>query len=342
MSQDTRTDVPPPAAAAPSDRTAGATAPARGPGPGRPVTVAVPDEDTRRALRVPDGVRLVVWDLSADPPPDVAADVEVVVVPHYVGRGLLRRLRDLPRLAVVQIPSAGFEHVLPHLPPGVLLCNGRGVHDAETAELAVALTLASLRGLDDYVRQQDRGEWTSRTRPSLADRRAVVVGYGAIGSAVGRRLAAFEVDVAGVAGSAREVDGVRVHAADDLPDLLPGADVVILTVPLTEATQGMVDAAFLARMPDGALLVNVARGKVVDTGALLAELTSGRLRAALDVTDPEPLPADHPLWSAPGVILTPHEGGNTTATPRRMIALVQAQLERLAAGQEPANVVART
>ena len=306
------------------------------------VTVAVPDEATRDALTVPDGVRVVVWDPASDAPPEVRDAVQVVVVPHYVQRGVLRRLRDLPRLAVVQIPSAGFEHVLPHLPAGVLLCNGRGVHDAETAELALALTLASLRGLDDYVRQQDRRQWTPRTRPSLADRRAVVVGYGAIGSAVGRRLAAVAVDVAGVAGSARDVDGVHVHGADELPDLLPGADVVILTVPLTEATEGMVDADFLARMPDGALLVNVARGKVVDTGALLAELTSGRLRAALDVTDPEPLPADHPLWSAPGLILTPHEGGNTTATPRRMIALVQAQLERLAAGQEPANVVART
>jgi phosphoglycerate dehydrogenase-like enzyme len=135
---------------------------------------------------------------------------------------------------------------------------------------------------------------------------------------------------------------VRVHGVADLPRLLPGADVVVLTVPLTDATRGLVDAAFLARMPDGALLVNVARGKVVDTDALLAELTSGRLRAALDVTDPEPLPADHPLWSAPGLILTPHEGGNTTATPRRMVALVQAQLDRLVAGDEPVNVVART
>ena len=312
------------------------------PAPDRPVTVAVPDEATRAALTVPDGVRLVVWDLASDLAPEVARAVDVVVVPHYVRRGVLRRLRDLPRLAVVQIPSAGFEHVLPHLPPGVLLCNGRGVHDDETAELALALTLASLRGLDDCLRQQDRREWTPRTRPSLADRRVLVVGYGAIGAAVSRRLEAFAVDVVRVASTARDEDGVHVHAVAELPDLLPGADVVILTVPLTDRTQGLVDADFLARMPDGALLVNVARGKVVDTGALLAELTSGRLRAALDVTDPEPLPADHPLWSAPGLILTPHEGGNTTATPRRMRALVQAQLDRLAAGQEPANVVART
>jgi phosphoglycerate dehydrogenase-like enzyme len=308
----------------------------------RPVTVTVPDEATRGALTVPDGVRLEVWDLSTDLPAETAERVDVVVVPHYVARGTLRRLRDLPHLAVVQIPSAGFEHVLPHLPDGVTLCNGRGVHDDETAELALALVLASLRGLDDYVRQQDRREWATRTRPSLADRRALVVGHGAIGAAVARRLEAFAVDVVRVASSARQEHGAWVHGADELPELLPGAEVVILTVPLTEGTDGLVDAGFLARMPDGALLVNVARGKVVRTDALLAELRSGRLRAALDVTDPEPLPADHPLWSAHGLILTPHEGGNTTATPSRMTALVQSQLDRLAAGGEPANVVART
>ncbi|WNB84778.1 2-hydroxyacid dehydrogenase [Cellulomonas sp. ATA003] len=291
---------------------------------------------------MPDGVRLVVWDGRTDLPADVAAEVDVVVVPHDAGRGVLSRLRDLPQLTAVQIPSAGFEHVLRHLPPDVVLCNGRGVHDDETAELALALVLASLRGLDDYVRAQDRREWAPRTRPSLADRRAVVVGYGAIGGAVARRLEAFAVDVVRVATTARDDDGVPVHGIDELPDLLPGADVVILTVPLTDSTRGMVDAAFLARMPDGALLVNVARGKVVDTAALLAELTTGRLRAALDVTDPEPLPSEHPLWDAPGLILTPHEGGNTTATPRRMVALIQTQLDRLAAGDEPANVVART
>ncbi|GAA2728911.1 2-hydroxyacid dehydrogenase [Cellulomonas aerilata] len=309
---------------------------------GRLVTVTVPDDASRDALTVPDGVQLELWDLTRDLPAEVAATVDVVVVPHGVVGETLRRLRDVPHLAVVQLPSAGFEHVMPHLPPGVTLCNGRGVHDDETAELALALTLASLRGLDDYLRAQDRHEWTSRTRPSLADRRALVIGHGAIGAAVARRLEAFVVDVVRVASTAREEDGVQVHGVDELPDLLPGAEVVILTVPLTDETDGLVDAGFLARMPDGALLVNVARGKVVDTGALLAELRSGRLRAALDVTDPEPLPAEHPLWSAPGLILTPHEGGNTTATPRRMTTLVQDQLERLAAGRELENVVART
>ncbi len=319
-----------------------ATLPVPTPAPGRPVTVTVPDADTLAALAVPDGVRVELWDLAGDLPAEVAERVDVVVVPHYVKRGALGRLRALPRLSVVQIPSAGFEHVVPHLPAGVTLCNGRGVHDDETAELALALTLASLRGLDDYVRQQDRREWTTRTRPSLADRRALVVGHGAIGAAVARRLEAFAVDVVRVASTARDEEGVRVHGVDELGDLLPGAEVVILTVPLTEDTHSLVDADFLARLPDGALLVNVARGKVVDTDALVAELRSGRLRAALDVTDPEPLPADHPLWSVPGLILTPHEGGNTTATPRRMIALVQSQLDRLGAGEEPANIVART
>ena len=166
----------------------------------------------------------------------------------------------------------------------------------------------------------------------------LIVGAGDLGEQTAKRLVGFGAQPVLVAHSAR--DGV--HATAELPDLLPHADVVVLTVPLTPDTEGMVDAAFLAALPDRALLVNVARGKVVDTDALVAECASGRLRAALDVTDPEPLPSEHPLWDAPGLILTPHEGGNTTATPRRMVALIQTQLDRLAAGDEPANVVART
>ena len=145
-----------------------------------------------------------------------------------------------------------------------------------------------------------------------------------------------------VARTARDTPQGRVHGVDELPALVPDADVVVLTVPLDETTHHLVDAALLARMADGALLVNVARGKVVDTDALLAELRTGRLRAALDVTDPEPLPPDHPLWHAPNVLVTAHQGGNTDATFPRVAALVRRQLETLLAGGEPVNVVART
>jgi len=307
------------------------------------LTVTVPDAATLAELDAPPGVRLVEWGMTTDLPPDVAREVDAVVVPHYFfDPAGFTRLHDLPRLSFVQLPSAGYEHVLPHLPAGVALGNGRGIHDDETAELAIALVLASLRGLDECVRQQADGVWATRMRPSLADRRVMVLGHGSVGSAIVARLEPFRVEIVRVARTARDEPTGRVHATGELAALLPTVDVVIVIVPLTPDTRGLVDAEFLARMPDGALLVNVARGQVVDTAALLVELGSGRLRAALDVTDPEPLPADHPLWRAPGVIITPHEGGNTTATHSRMVAVIQAQLERMVAGEPPANVVAHT
>ncbi|MGH8828383.1 MAG: 2-hydroxyacid dehydrogenase, partial [Jiangellaceae bacterium] len=225
--------------------------------------------------------------------------------------------------------------VLPYLRDGIQLCNARGVHDASTAELAVTLTLAAMRGVPEFVRAQDRGRWSPSWRESLADKTVLIVGYGAIGRAVEARLAGFECDVLRVARTAR--DGVAGYEA--LPELLGRADVVMLIVPLTDLTRGMVDASFLASMRDGALLVNMARGGVVDTEALLAELTARRLRAALDVTDPEPLPADHPLWRAPGLLISPHTGGLSSAFEPRAQRLVRSQLERLAAGDQLANVV---
>jgi phosphoglycerate dehydrogenase-like enzyme len=247
----------------------------------------------------------------------------------------LTLLRDMPRLHVVQTLTAGYEHVLPHLPPGVRLCNARGVHDASTAELALALMLASLRGIPDFVRGQDRSEWRHARHESLADRTVLIVGYGGIGEAIERRLAGFEVTVLRVARTARE----GVAPLEDLPDLLPRADVVVLCVPLTDQTRHLVDAGFLGLMRDGALLVNVSRGAVVDTGALLAELATGRLRAALDVTDPEPPPADHPLWSVPGLLLSPHVGGNSTAFLPRAQGLIVDQLTRYAAGEPLRNEI---
>ncbi len=181
------------------------------------------------------------------------------------------------------------------------LCNARGVHEASTAELALALTLASLRGIPGFVRAQQQERWQGDFHPALADRSVLIVGYGAIGSAIEDRLTPFELTrVARVARSARTTARGPVHQLAELPALLPEADVVILSTPLNETTRHLVDAEFLARMKDGALLVNVARGPVVDTKALLAELESGRITAALDVTDPEPLPQGHPLWHAPG------------------------------------------
>lgn len=304
-----------------------------------PRVLTVPEPEIGRELVVPEGVRLVEWPMTEDLPVDLAAEVEAVMVPHYVTGSMLARLRSLPRLSLVQLPSAGYEHAVRHLPPGVTLCNGRGVHDDETAELAIGLLLASLRDLAEYVRLQDTGTWAPHRSVSLADRRVMVIGAGAIGHAIAARLRPFAVDVVRVGRTGRDDPDGHVHATDELPELVPTVDVVILITPLTAETTHLVDAEFLARMRDGAVLVNVSRGKVVDTDALAAELRSGRLRAGLDVVDPEPLPADHPLWTSPGVILTPHVGGFTTATHSRFVALIQRQLDRLSRGESPLNVV---
>lgn len=312
------------------------------------LTATVPDDDLLHRLddlarAHAHDLRLVRWDLTAPLDEATAADVDLVVVPHYFVRpGGFDLLRDLPRLRYVQLPSAGYEHARPHLPPGLVLCNGRGVHDAGTAELAVGLTLAVQRDLPRAVRAMDERRWDNPFGPSLADRRVLVVGQGSVGQAVVARFRPFEVDLVRVASTARDDADGHVHGVVELPDLLPDADVVVLAIPLTRTSYHLLDAAALARMKDGAILVNVARGKVVDTDALLAALTAGRLRAALDVTDPEPLPADHPLWRAPNVLVTAHQGGNTDATFPRVAALVRRQLTALLAGGEPVNEVART
>lgn len=283
---------------------------------------------------LPATLAVDVYDGSGDVPASLA-DVECYVTPYTFAAGPLALMSRMPRLRVVQTLTAGYEHVLPYLPAGVTLCNAGGLHDTSTAEMALALMLASLRGIPDFVRGQDAGQWRHRRWDSLADSTVLIVGYGGIGAAVERRLAGFEVDVRRVA--RREREGVAPVSA--LPDLLPRADVVVICVPLNDETRGMVDAAFLARMPDGALLVNVARGAVVDTDALVAEVSTGRLRAALDVTEPEPLPPGHPLWTAPGVLLSPHVGGNSTAFLPRARRLIVDQLRRIAAGEPPHHVV---
>jgi phosphoglycerate dehydrogenase-like enzyme len=238
--------------------------------------------------------------------------------------------------------SAGYEDVLPLVPPAVQLANAAGVHDASTAELAVGLVLASLRGIPEMVRAQEQHRWAELGgRRSLADRAVLILGYGSVGRAIARRLAGFEVTVTAVASRARRGDDLVgvVRGVDELPELLPLHDVVIVIVPLNERTRGMVDDTFLAAMPAGAVLVNVARGAVVDTDALVRACASGRLLAAVDVTDPEPLPADHPLWDTPGVLVSPHVGGFTSAFRPRAIALLRAQLARFGRGEPLHNLV---
>jgi phosphoglycerate dehydrogenase-like enzyme len=267
--------------------------------------------------------------------PDTVDEVEFYVPAYEFSAEVVDVIAQMPRLRVVQTLTAGVDNIRPVIPDGVTLCNAAGVHDAATSELAVGLMISAERRLAELALAQREGRWDQQMASSLADRRVLVVGAGNIGAAIQRRLTGFECEVTMVGRTARA--GVR--GVDELAALLPNADIVALILPLTAETSGMVDAKFLSLIPDGALLVNVARGPIVDTEALVAETASGRLRAALDVTDPEPLPAGHPLWSIPGVIITPHVGGASSALWPRARRLVSEQLRRLADGRPLLNVV---
>jgi phosphoglycerate dehydrogenase-like enzyme len=269
------------------------------------------------------------------PLPGPPEEVEIWVPPLHPVPDIPGLLRQMGKLRLLQTVTAGVEPYLPHVPEHAVLCNARGVHDAGTAEWAVGAMIAMLREFPGFAAAQGRREWTYHHTGVLADSTVLIVGYGSIGAAVERRLDGFEVNVVRVARTARE----NVHGQDELPNLLPDADVVVLLVPATAGTAGLVDARFLAAMKDGAVLVNAARGSVVDADALVAELRSGRLRAALDVTPIEPLPADHPLWTAPGVFITPHVAGSTPASVRRTRKLVREQVIRYSRGDRLDNMI---
>ena len=283
---------------------------------------------------LPAGIEADVWTGGEELPPS-ADEVEFIVFPFGKDPEILRKITALPRLKTIQILSAGADHILPYIPERITLCNARGAHTPATAEWTAGVIIASTRNFPRFAVAQQAGHWDPTVSDLIAGKRVLIVGYGSIGEAVERRLAGWEVAIDRVARHAR--DGV--HPIDALPRLLPDADVVVILVPVTEETRQLVNAEFLKTMKDGALLVNAARGVVVDTDALLAELVSGRLRAALDVTDPEPLPDGHPLWSAPGLLLTPHIGGAVRASRMRAYRVVADQLARLAAGQPPLNVI---
>lgn len=258
-------------------------------------------------------------------------------VPHYLGPGPNSHLMaDMPNLVAAQLLTAGYDYAIEFLPRGVTLSNAVGVHDAGTSEQAVGLIIARLRGIDDSARAMVTGTWAPERHVSVADRTVLVIGAGGIGTAIQRRLEALEASVTLVGRSRRG----SIAGMDELPDLLPAAEIVVLAIPLNDETRGLVDADFLARLRDGALLVNVARGPIVVTDDLVASLQTGRLQAALDVTDPEPLPADHPLWSCPNVLITPHNAGNATSFPPRATRLIERQLAHWRAGEPLDHIVA--
>jgi phosphoglycerate dehydrogenase-like enzyme len=298
------------------------------------IAVLVPDEAGVAPMAAVPGLRPVVYDPRAELPPG-AADAEVLVPPFQAGDDVVALAGQLPKLRLVQLLSAGADRWVGRLPEGVLLSDGRGSHGGATAEWVVAALLAVYRHLPRLVEAQRAQRWDAHRTEELAGKRVLVVGAGDVAANLVRRLEPFEVSTTLVARRAR--DGV--HPIDDVHDLLPDHDACVLIVPLTDATRGLVDARFLAAMPDRAVLVNAARGPVVDTAALTAELVSGRLRAALDVTDPEPLPARHPLWDAPGLLLTPHLGGAVPLALGRAFRVAAEQLAVFARGEAPPNLV---
>jgi phosphoglycerate dehydrogenase-like enzyme len=301
-----------------------------------PVLAAVPAD----ALEMIRAAAPADVDVRAVPPAgdgDLAAALTDVVflVAHHERADVLAALGELEALRVVQVLLSGTDWIVPAIPPGVTLCDARGTRNEPVAEWIAGALLGYTSGLLRSARRQHERVWEHFRRDELRGKVVLVAGYGSIGRELARCLEPFGVEVVGVARRAR--DGV--HADSELPQLLPRADAVVLLVPLSDATAGMVDAAFLARMRDGALLVNAGRGALVDTPALVAEVEAGRLHAVLDVTDPQPLPPDHPLWALDGVYLTPHVGGDSAQAERRAWRHAGDQLARAARGEPLRNVV---
>ncbi|MEV0401928.1 2-hydroxyacid dehydrogenase [Actinoallomurus sp. NPDC050550] len=286
----------------------------------------------------PDSLTVAIYDGTGPAPADVS-EVRFYVLPYAKGPETFEPLGRMPKLEAVQSLSAGVDNLLPHVPPNVTLCNGRGLHDASVAEHVLGLILAAQRELPRWVRDQGEERWQPHFTRSLAGSRVLLLGYGSIAAAIEARLLPFETEVRRVARRARPAESV--HGVDELPDLLPHADIVVSTLPLTAETTGLLDARLLATLPDDALIVNVGRGGTIDTAALLAETRSGRLRAALDVMDPEPPPAGHPLWSVPNVLITPHVGGGSATFYPRAERLIAEQLRRFATGEPLLNQVTR-
>lgn len=303
------------------------------------LVVAVPAPDLAADLQpLPPGVEIVVWPMDAAAPRE---RIDIVVPPYLTQAAALGHLSGAD-VGLVQSQSIGYDGVAALLPPGSVFANAASVHETATAELAVGLTLAAQRSIDRFAVDDTAGTWAPAFTAGLADRRVLLLGYGGVGTAVAARLAPFEVELTVVASRSREENGIRVHGVDELADLLPAAEIVILTLPGSDATRHIVGEAELAALPDGALVVNVGRGPLIDTAALVRHVEAGRIRAALDVTDPEPLPAGHPLWNRPGVLITPHVGGASAAMRPRLVRLIRRQIERMLAGEAPVNVVVRT
>lgn len=304
-------------------------------------SVVVPDRpELRKVVTSVDSAELI-WVSTDESTWEVAASAQMLVAVPGFGRDRTAALiARMPGLNVVQAITAGVDWIQWAIPAGVTLCDGQGVHDVGVAEWTVAMLLALVRDFPAMVRWQEAGRWDAPARSvtfgELSGSTVLIVGHGSIGQAVEARLQPFEANIVRVARRPRE----GVHGVQDLPGLLGEADAVILLLPMTAQTKGLVDAEFLRQMKRGSILVNASRGPIVDTGALLQALNSGWLSAVgLDVTDPEPLPEGHPLWTAERVFITPHVGTKTTRLYQRFGAFITEQIARYVRGDELLNIV---
>jgi phosphoglycerate dehydrogenase-like enzyme len=298
------------------------------------VNLWIPDRAGHDAVgKLPEGVSLGLIPAEGELPEAILA--AEFLVPGDGDTRLYERLAQMTDLRVIQTLSAGVDWLLPFVPASVMLCDGRGTRDIPVAEWVLAVILAATKTLPELRDLQREHRWEWRRSSELAGSTVLILGYGAIGAAVEARLAPFDVDLIRVARRAR----AGVHPVEDLESLLGRAEIVVVLLPLTSATTGLLDARLLGCLRPGALLVNAARGPILDTPALVDSLQGERIRAALDVTDPEPLPPEHPLWDAPGVLITPHFAGDTVAAERRAFALVGEQVRRYARDEPLTNVV---
>ncbi len=283
------------------------------------------------------GVQVVPYDPNTLDLSDEQLSADILLPPYRSSHRALPLLDRLPALRMVQLLSAGIDEWAGDVPKHVVLASARGAHGRPISEWVISAILALYRQWPALVRFQDARTWAHRRvdAETLAGKRVLIVGAGAIGTAVAQRVRVFEAEATLVGRTARE----GVCSADALPELIESHQIVVIAAPVNEGTRGLVNKDFLAAMPDDALLVNVGRGQIVDTDALTAELQAGRLRAALDVTDPEPLPADHPLWECKNVIISPHMSRTVPGTNALCYEVAGNQIATFVEGGTPSNMV---
>ena len=276
-------------------------------------------------LKVPSGYKVIATDPSQLSSSE-RESVEIYIPKYMGGAKVWSEIANFPNLKVVQLLMAGYEEALPHMRKGLRLCNAKGVHDQSTAELGVALMASHFLGIKSYIKNMESGKWNGAQRDSLYGKKVAIVGAGSVGTRLKEMLDAFKVESIFYARTAR----AGVNAFSEFSERISEFDAVVLILPLTSESRHLITKKELSSMKRGALLVNLARGAVVKTDDLVSVLKEGLIAAALDVTDPEPLPSDHELWKLPNVIISPHVGGNSSAFEPQARKFLEEQIARYA------------